>query len=167
MKKLVAFIFLFVPSFSLPTHAEPPVAEKFFIGVKDFLPDEDEFQIWADARVKYFLISDEHDLMKKDYTNSHSRPHTEIGIDLHAVFFDRLKLDARPYFWVSKENKIAKIGLIGEIKWEIWEDHLELGYGHHSWHNADEEAPDGGRSQDWVMASFNLTGALGIGKDDC
>lgn len=171
MKKIAAFAVLSIFLCSHSTNAEPPTPEEFFIKadkvVNSLLPDENEFQIWADLRVKYFITSDEPDLMQRDYSDSISHPNFEVGIDLHAVFFERVKLDARPYFWTSEENQIAKIGLIGEIKWEFWKDHWEIGYGHHSWHNADKESPDGGRSQDWLMTSLNITGALGLGKDDC
>lgn len=119
--------------------------------------EKDIFSITGDARVKQFLINDEPDQIQMDYRDNNDTADQELGLSAHARLLKRLQLDLYPYFWHSRENKISRIGLIGELDCDLWDDTLRVGYGHHSWHNVDQDAPDvGGRAQDWFFAEWDF-----------
>lgn len=119
--------------------------------------DGGDFQLSGSVKVKQFLINDEPDLMKTDYTGYTADPDEEVGLAGHFQLWRRCHLDAYPYFWYSNENKIARVGLFAEIRYDLFDDWLNVGYGHHSWHNADELSPNSaGRSQDWLFTELNF-----------
>lgn len=118
---------------------------------------EGDFELSGSVKIKQFLINDEPDLMKMDYTGYKATPDEEVGLSGHFHFWRNLHLDAYPYFLYSGENKIARVGLFGEFRYDLLGDWLDVGYGHHSWHNADELSPrESGRSQDWFFAELNF-----------
>lgn len=118
---------------------------------------QEDFSMGGEVRVKQFVVNDEHDLMKKDYADYDDFPDEEVGVSCHFELWDKLSLDAYPYFWYSTENKIARVGLFGEFRYDLWGDWLNVGYGHHSWHNADDLSPkSSGRSQDWFFLEMNF-----------
>lgn len=119
------------------------------------IAQEDDFQISAEVRAKQFLFNNVPDIIKNDYRDYDGNAGEELGIAINFHLFSRLNIKAYPYFWFSAENHIARIGLWGELNYGIWEDRLKIGYGHHSWHNADIDSPDNdGRAQDWIFADF-------------
>lgn len=119
--------------------------------------EKSSFSITGDARVKQFLINDEPDQILLDYRDNNDTADQELGLAANAKLLKRLQLDLYPYFWHSQENKISRIGLIGETDLDLWDDRLRIGYGHHSWHNVDQDAPDvGGRAQDWFFAEIDF-----------
>ncbi|TSC89744.1 MAG: hypothetical protein G01um10143_234 [Parcubacteria group bacterium Gr01-1014_3] len=118
---------------------------------------QEDFSMSGEARVKQFVVMDEPDLMKMDYSSYDSTPDQEVGLSGHFHFWRKLHLDAYPYFWYSQENKIARVGLFGEFHYDLWGDWLDVGFGHHSWHNADEHSPsESGRSQNWFSMELNF-----------
>ena len=119
--------------------------------------EKNVFSITGDARVKQFLINNEPDQILLDYRHNDATADQELGLAVSAKLLKRLQLDLYPYFWHSRENKISRIGLIGETDLDLWDDRFRIGYGHHSWHNVDQDAPDvGGRAQDWFFAEWDF-----------
>lgn len=84
--------------------------------------EREDFSMSGEARVKQFILSEEPDLMKNDYSDYDITPDNEVGLSGHFRFWEKLQLDAYPYFWYSGENKIARVGLYGEIRYDIWGD---------------------------------------------
>lgn len=120
------------------------------------------YDLTGDIRIKSFLINDEPDLMRNDYANYDGKANYELRLRNYASFSDTLKLNAEPYLWSSEKNQISRLGLIGELKHlvagpfnpDVYESCI--GYGHHSWHNADVDSPNNeGRQQDWLFAQFH------------
>ena len=115
----------------------------------------EDFEISGGIKIKYFLLNEEPDLIKNDYRGYDGAANFEAGLAANLNFFSKISLDVYPYLWYSQENRIARVGLVGEVKYEVWEDWLKIGYGHHSWHNADVDSPhNSGRAQDWLFADF-------------
>ncbi len=136
-------IFLAASLFAFPTIA--------------YAQEPEDFSMSGEARVKQFIVAEEPDLMKRDYSDYNSTPDEEVGLSGHFHFWRRLHLEAYPYFWYSQDNKIARVGLLGEFHCDLWSDWLDVGCGHHSWHNTDELSPNSaGRSQNWFFMELNF-----------
>ncbi len=116
---------------------------------------ENDWAMSGEIRIKSFLVNDEPDLIKQDYTNYDVSALAEAGLLAHFRLNNSLNLDAYPYFWYSDQNHIARVGMIAELHYNLLKD-VEVGYGHHSWHNADQNSPFGGERQDWLMADWNF-----------
>lgn len=121
------------------------------------------FEMGGDAYVKQFLINDEPDQIMLDYRDDHARADQEIGLRAHAIICKYLRIDANPYFWHSRENQISRVGLNAEAQVNAFflgdklNDRLAVGYGHHSWHNADAKYKGvGGKSQDWFFLEVDV-----------
>ncbi len=126
-------------------------------GVGEKGPFDFDFEIEAEVKLRYIPLTNERDIVLKDYSEYEGHPYFEMGLMAHLKLFDRARLDAYPYFWLSEEQTMARIGLVGEAKYELLEDYLEVGWSHHSWHNADIDTPNNrGRSQDALFAKFNF-----------
>ncbi len=140
-------------SFARWTHAEdPPKEEKKAI-----------FELSGEARVKQFLIDDEPDQIKLDYRGNNDHPDEETGLVANATICQYFHIKAYPYFWHSMENQISRIGLNAEARINPFflgdnlNERLAIGYGHHSWHNADAQFRGvGGKSQDWFFATIDF-----------
>ena len=118
---------------------------------------QEDFSMSGEVKVKQFVVMNEPDLMKTDYSGYDTMPDQEVSLSGHFQLWGKLRLDAYPYFWYSNENKIARVGLFGEFRYDLFGDWLDVGFGHHSWHNADEISVNAnGRSQDWFFVVANL-----------
>ncbi len=120
------------------------------------LAQDDDFQISGELKVKYFAVNDEPDILKLDYSDYNDSAEGGISFSAHLKIVNRLEIDGTPYLWYSRENSIARLGFFGTVKYEIWEDHLKIGYGHHSWHNADIDSTGRKQAQDWFFAEWNF-----------
>lgn len=128
------------------------------------------FEMGGDAYVKQFLINDEPDQIMLDYRDDNAHADQEIGLRAHAVICKYFRIDANPYFWHSKENQISRVGLNAEAQMNTfflgdeWNERLAVGYGHHSWHNADAKYKGvGGKSQDWLFMEIDFLKIKGCG----
>lgn len=111
----------------------------------------------GEIKIKWISLTNEPDIISNDYTDYEETPRTEVGFRGHVRLFSEIDIDFYPYFRASGENAICWIGLNAQVKYELVSDWLKVGYGHHSWHNADIDTPNGrGRSQDWLFADFNF-----------
>lgn len=131
------------------------------LGALSAAAQDNDFQISAEIKAKYFLLNNEPDLIRADYRGYEGTAGYEAGLLAHFDVFSKFSVDLYPYFWYSEENHLVRVGLKGEAKYEVLRDWLKVGYGHHSWHNADVDTPDnGGRTQDWLLAELNFWGPL-------
>lgn len=112
-----------------------------------------QFYVSGEVRSKFFLQSDEPDLILNNYTHYNNRPDEEIIFLGYFQFPKNLTVDTHPYFWYSHYKGISRIGLQLKSQYELFND-FRLGYGHHSWHNADVDGPSNGRQQDWALANY-------------
>lgn len=137
----------------------------FLVFARTSYAESDEnslFQITGDAKIKQFLINKEPDQIKLDYRGNNDNADQELGLSVRARICNHFYIDAYPYFWHSMENQISRIGLKGEVKASPWflgqlDDRLRIGYGHHSWHNADAKFRGvGGKSQDWLFFELDV-----------
>lgn len=111
----------------------------------------------GEVKIKWIPLTNEPDLIKKDYTDYEEVPWAEVGFKGRAKLFSEIDFNFYPYFRTSDENAICLIGLQAQAKYELFDNWLGIGYGHHSWHNADADTPNGrGRTQDWIFADFNF-----------
>lgn len=116
----------------------------------------------SEIRIKYMPFSNERDIILKDYNGYGGEPDGELGLKARLLFTEDVKADIYPYFWHSEENGMARIGLFGEAYWEWFDDTLKAGWRHHSWHNADVDAPHNrGRWQDTLFVRYRLDEWLG------
>ncbi|KKU85003.1 MAG: hypothetical protein UY12_C0014G0013 [Parcubacteria group bacterium GW2011_GWA2_47_8b] len=124
------------------------------------LSAQDEWAMSGEIRVKSFLVNDEPDLIKRDYSDYDISAFVESGLLARFHFNDSLNLNAYPYFWYSDQNNIARVGMTAELRYGLLED-LEVGFGHHSWHNADKDSPQfGGNQQNWLVTDYNFSDGL-------
>ncbi|MEK7654020.1 MAG: hypothetical protein AAB345_01925 [Patescibacteria group bacterium] len=128
------------------------------------------FNLSGEARVKQFLINDEPDQIKLDYRGNNDHADEEIGLVAHATVCEYFHINAYPYFWASRENQISRVGLNAEAKVNAFflgddlNSRFAIGYGHHSWHNADAKFKGvGGRSRDWLFAEIDFLKLSGPG----
>ncbi len=121
-----------------------------------YAQEKNEFDLSGELRLKYFALSDEPDIFRNDYTEHQGEnPDVEFGLLADVKLPYKLDVDLYPYAQYSQENKIARLGLKTNLRYDMWEDILKVGFTHHSWHNADVESPhSGGRSQDSVFADI-------------
>lgn len=112
-----------------------------------------EFYVSGEVRSKFFLQSDEPDLILENYTSYDKRPDEEVMFLGHFQLPKKTTVDAHPYFWYSGYKGISRIGLQIKVQHELFKN-FHLGYGHHSWHNTDVAGPSNGRQQDWALANY-------------
>lgn len=128
------------------------------------------FEMSGEARIKQFLINQEPDQISLDYRDNKATADQEIGLKASAIVCEYFRIDAYPYFWHSRENQISRVGLNAEMQaspfflGDEWNSRLALGYGHHSWHNADAKFKGvGGKSQDWFFLEVDVLKLGGCG----
>ncbi len=118
---------------------------------------QEDFDLSGEIRGKTFLTKDQRASTLKDYSDYNDYAVAELGALLKMDLPLELRAEAYPYFWAAQEDGLSHIGLRGELTSEILGKDLYFGYGHHSWHNADDDAPrNKGRAQDWLFAEWNF-----------
>lgn len=129
-----------------------------------------KFDASADIKLKFIPFTNEHDLIKLDYTQYPGTPWFEFGLPAHfrfGGFLRNLKLEAYPYAWVSEENALSRVGLFIDLAYEMLPGNLEAGWFHHSWHNIDVDGPNlKGRAQDALFARWTILSSKTPDQDD-
>ncbi len=116
---------------------------------------DDDFEISGELKLKFFAVNDVPDIVLMDYNNYTGSADGEINFAAHLKILEKLEMDATPYLWFSSENSISRLGIFGNVKYEVVED-LKVGYGHHSWHNVDLDSAGWKQAQDWLFLEWNF-----------
>ncbi len=110
----------------------------------------------VDLSGKYYFHSTVPNRLLDDYHGYDHVPGEQMDVLVRSNLIWGVTLDVDVYAWIGENQWISRIGLMGELRYQTPLEWINIGWGHHSWHNIDVDvARYVGHQQDWALVRID------------